>query len=81
MTAAWIKPPTAGPWRPRPKCDGQIRPQSEYQAQWRSRRYGKDGRDPMACIRLATVEIDGKHYCSLHGGEIALARLCEEGSS
>lgn len=75
MTAAWIKPPQ--PYyraTGQPTCEGQIRAIGKH-LKYRERHYS----EPLRCRRAASCTIDGKHYCSAHGGEIALARLCEGG--
>lgn len=36
------------------------------------------GFDSNRCARSSTYEIDGKHYCSLHAGQIALQILMTE---
>lgn len=67
-----LKPryPTAIPYR---QCSVPVPPPS-HNPKWRQERYVKlyPNRDYDRCQRNSTVEIDGKPYCRLHGGSIAL---------
>jgi hypothetical protein len=44
--------------------------------QWRQDRYKRlrPKFDPLLCQHESTVEIDGKHYCTGHGGKVALCK-------
>lgn len=44
-----------------------------HNTHWRRDRYERTGNDPNRCQRESVVEINGKHYCRLHGGALALA--------
>ena len=73
MTAIWIRPPQ--PYYQgimgHPQCEGTVRAPGKQLA-FRTAHYA----EPLRCRKSAVCTIDGKHYCSAHGGEIALARLC-----
>lgn len=54
-----------------PQCSARVRPPG-WAPNWRTDRYEASGKDPTCCQRNATVELNGKPYCRLHGGSIAL---------
>lgn len=51
-----------------PQCDADTTAAPGHAQTWRAKRYG----DPLRCTRGAVVELDGKHYCRIHGGFVAL---------
>jgi len=55
------------------RCEATVAVNSMREATWRGQRYG----EPFVnrCFHDAVVEIDGKGYCRLHGGHIALDKL------
>lgn len=68
-------PGTSPPTRATPQCEHAVN--MAGQQQWREhmhqsgrRRYGEGRLDQ--CTRDAVVEIDGKPYCRLHGGQVVL---------
>lgn len=69
MTFREIAPPP--PRVARPMCCNPASDDTVRLIDWRSRRYGAEASH---CQRLARYEIDGKPYCSLHAGRIALQR-------
>lgn len=58
-----------------PQCCAEVEPPT-HANMWRRDRYLKlrPTFDPDRCQRESTVEIDGKPYCRLHAGGIALDR-------
>ena len=51
----------------------------KYNLNRREQRTGQAGWDMDLCQRNGTVEIDGKPYCRLHAGQIALDKLLKIG--
>jgi len=58
-----------------PQCSAPVDPPSHAPA-WRRERYMRlrPSYDPDCCQRDSSVVIDGKTYCRLHAGGIALDR-------
>ena len=63
-----VIPPPPPP--PTPQCCVHIAPPTHNKT-WRQKRYGDKG-DHTRCQRESVVAINGKHYCRMHGGFIAL---------
>ncbi|WP_316397326.1 hypothetical protein [Bradyrhizobium sp. 33ap4] len=70
-----------------PQCCAPVEPPTKA-TMWRRDRYLKlrPSFNPDACQRESTVEIDGKPYCRLHAGGLALDKwlkgeLVEKGQS
>ena len=61
-------------FEPQPRCDQKVIVNGPHDRLWRIQRYGDDA---MRCTFPAVCEIDGKHYCARHGGEIALRKLLD----
>lgn len=59
---------------PAPMCQGEVA-LTPHLRQWRRERMPADMLE--RCTRSSTWEIDGKHYCALHAGQIALRILAE----
>lgn len=59
-----------------PQCSAEPEFDTPRNKEWRQERYKKlrPTYDPKLCQRESTVEIDGKPYCSSHGGSIALKK-------
>jgi hypothetical protein len=77
------RPPHATPHQqpgtPRLQCEAIIPvPAGSYIKNWRQKRYETHGLRPECCQRLALYDIDGKRYCAIHAGKIALQYLFEE---
>lgn len=53
------------------QCEETVLPPT-HDNDWRRRNY--KGPYPDNCRRMSAVEIDGRHYCRLHAGGIALER-------
>lgn len=71
-----LKPVYDPPKRiPTPQCCVEVEDTVRLQ-QWRLDRYKalRPEFDPLKCQREASVEIDGKPYCSNHGGRVALKK-------
>lgn len=64
------KEPT--PYAVTPQCEHDVQTQNQFSANWRADRYGVSGDALFRCTRPSVVEIQGKHYCRLHGGHVAL---------
>lgn len=58
-----------------PQCSAPVEPPT-HATMWRRDRYIRlrPHMDPDRCQRESTIEIDGKPYCRLHAGGIALDR-------
>lgn len=56
-----------------PQCTAVIPADTRFE-QWRKERYRqlRPAMDPDRCQRESVVELDGKPYCRLHAGGIAL---------
>ncbi len=65
-----LKPPPHE-YVPTPQCCVPVQAPS-YNSDWRAQRYKERGTDPKLCQRNSTVIIDGKPYCRLHAGQVAL---------
>lgn len=69
------------PRKPQPSRVGQCStpvPPPSHNKLWRTERWqGRSGWNDDLCQRFASVEIDGKRYCRIHGGKVALDRLLE----
>lgn len=91
MTARWLRLPIPER-RKLPQCCAVVADPSHAPG-WRARRYGPKATqrspyhvangqmtdvDPARCVRHAVVEIDGRFYCSIHGGQVALKKLAGE---
>lgn len=77
--ATKLKPFPADPLPPSPRtprCEANVSKWSTHEEEWRTQRYGKSDR-PLQCSRESVVEIEGKHYCRIHGGYRALDMLLE----
>ena len=46
--------------------------------EWRVRRYAERGLDPSKCCKQAVVRLDGKAYCMVHGGKLAILELINQ---
>lgn len=69
-----LKPFPADPPPPRaplPLCQATAQAVGYHAQEWRKQRYA-DRPDPMKCSRESVVEIEGCHYCRLHGGHKVL---------
>lgn len=80
-TVVDLRPPTR--YEPTPWCSARVRYENAYGAtHWfRERRIAeaeKAGRSPDQCTRRSTHSIDGKPYCSLHAGLVALDILSKQ---
>jgi hypothetical protein len=64
------QPPPPEP--PTPQCESNVQDFGERELSWRMQRYGAEKATAFRCIRTSVVQIDGKHYCRLHGGHIVL---------
>ncbi len=60
-----------------PQCCVKVDPPWRNSS-WRKERYGGEENDYNRCQRNSTVQIDGKYYCRLHAGQVALSILLEE---
>lgn len=61
------------PYVPTPRCQGQVKVQTEHELRWRKQRYGEAPPDRVfQCSRDSVVEINEKVYCRLHGGNLVL---------
>ncbi|HEV2155432.1 hypothetical protein [Bradyrhizobium sp.] len=58
-----------------PQCTTVVPANTHFET-WRKGRYAdlRPHTDPARCQRESVVEIDGKPYCTLHGGKVALAK-------
>jgi hypothetical protein len=61
----------------RPRCCARVIVNTQHEIAWRQDRYGGEWN---RCTFPATVEIDGREFCSRHGGEFALSKLLGEES-
>lgn len=52
-----------------PRCQHNVQMNGDYSQSWRKNRYGDNWQK---CTFPSVVEIDGKHYCRRHGGQIVL---------
>lgn len=79
MTARQLKKfpnqPDAPPPPRTPRCDATVNSVGDHDRRWREGRYGLT--DTFRCTRDSVVEIDGHHYCRLHGGHVALDMLLD----
>lgn len=78
MSISSRKPlPVPNPSVPYIQCSADVKEIiSNRLVKWRQDRFllRHPGGDPLKCQHGATVEIDGKFYCTKHGGGIALRR-------
>lgn len=76
MTSIKFMRPDPEDYHPLPQCEHSvIITRHEAVTGWRRKRYGERGTVVNKCQRSASVEIDGKHYCRPHAGQIALKIL------
>ena len=62
--------PKPVPQQQLPRCESPLTSiLTPHMAEWREQRYGKRSK---LCRRISAYEIDGKQYCRMHAGEIAL---------
>jgi len=63
------------PYVETPQCSHNVSVQNSREARWRRDRYGLNDDNLFRCTRPSVVEIQGKPYCRLHGGHVALDML------
>lgn len=57
-----------------PPCEAMVADTTEHGRAWRKRRHEEQGveRGELQCCRDSVVELDGRNYCRIHGGFVAL---------
>lgn len=55
-----------------PPCDAMVADTTEHGRAWRRMKNEGTPRGELQCCRDAVVELDGKHYCRIHAGFVAL---------
>ncbi|MER9176202.1 hypothetical protein NKH72_21740 [Mesorhizobium sp. M0955] len=76
MTVSVLKPKIIKPERVvTPQCCAEVEPPT-HATMWRRDRYKKlrPQFDPDRCQRESTLDIEGKPYCRIHAGQLALDR-------
>ena len=74
---------TPRPSRPTPpQCDRKVTemwaPPSQFDNEYRRKKFEQNGRDPSRCQKTSKYYIDGENLCAFHGGIKAIDILLHQ---